>query len=66
MKYTEAKVENLLEDDEGGVILELVLRKFMSGKKVYYARIKIQKTELANNQKRNRCCNKCLGSKVYI
>ena len=55
MKYTEAKVENLLEDDEGGVILELVLRKFMSGKKVYYARIKIQKTELANNQKRIVC-----------
>jgi len=52
VRYTEQKIETLQQDDEGNVLLELKLRTFENGKKVYYARSRIHRPELANKQKR--------------
>ena len=52
MRYTEEKIETLLNDDDGNIILELRLRTFQNGKQVYYHQSRINKPELANKQKR--------------
>lgn len=52
MRFTEEKIETLSQDEDGNISLELFLRTFGNGKKVYYSRSRIHKPELANNQKR--------------
>jgi len=52
VRYSEEKVENLFSDDDGNIVLELLVRRFQNGRNIYYARSRIQKTELANNQRR--------------
>jgi len=52
MRYTEAKIETLLNDDDDNIILELFLRTFQNEKQVYYHRSRIQHPELANQQRR--------------
>ena len=52
MRYTEEKVETLITDDDGKVVLDLVVRRYESGANPYYARMRIERTELANNQRR--------------
>ena len=48
MGYTEEKVETLQSDDDGNIILELCLRTFQNGRRIYYHKSRIHKPELAN------------------
>ena len=41
MRYTEEKVETLITDDDGKVVLDLVVRRYESGANPYYARMRI-------------------------
>ena len=52
MSYTEKKVETLIQNDAGQNVLDLLLRSYTNGKKTYYARCRVDKTHLANNQRR--------------
>ena len=52
MRYTEEKVETLQSDDDGNIMLELCLRIFQNGRRIYYHKSRIHKPELANKQKR--------------
>jgi len=52
MAYTEQKVETLIHNDAGQNVLDLLLRSYTNGKQTYFARMRIDKTHLANNQRR--------------
>jgi integrase len=52
IRYTEEKIETLQSDDDGNIILELCLRTFQNGRRIYYHKSRIHKPELANKQKR--------------
>jgi integrase len=52
MRFVEEKVETLLQDDDGKVVLDLVIRKWDNGKSPYYARMRIDKPELAKQMTR--------------
>ena len=52
MKHTEQKIETLIQDTKGRNALELLLKTYENGKKVYFSRCRIEKTHLANNQQR--------------
>ena len=52
MTNTLEKVETLSRDGQGNISLELLVRTYVSGSKVFYARSRIYKPELANQQKR--------------
>ena len=50
MRYTQEKVETLAINEDSNLLLELLLRKFDNGRRIYYYRTFIQKPELANKQ----------------
>jgi integrase len=52
MAYAEKKIETLIKNDAGQIVLDLLLRSYTNGKKVYFARCRIDKMHLANNQRR--------------
>jgi len=52
MRYTEEKIETLQSDENGNILLELCLRTFQNGRRIYYHKSRIIKPELANKQRR--------------
>ena len=51
LRFSTKMVEELVRDEDDNVALALFLRSFENGKKVFYTRMKVAKTELAQNQK---------------